>query len=145
MSEKKCDATGLVRGSLEDPSSKSRTLLHHCTFIGMPAYFWGQAGTCSPDTEAFPVARVITWRTHAQICPSDESKYTVMSAGGFSPFRETTRPLSRLTYRSLWSDSYEIQLKERKHCACWQPNGILLPNLIQATIRLSSRQTCPCA
>jgi hypothetical protein len=79
-------------------SSKSGTPLHHCTFIG------------SPDVEALSQGGC-SLKTHVQTCPSDQSRCTVMSAGGFLPHRGNARPLPRLTYRPLLSDSFSGVIK----------------------------------
>jgi hypothetical protein len=97
------------------PEFNSRTPLHYCTFSGMPVYFWEHVGTCWPDVGALSlegaVQRVNTCRTHAQTSPSDQSRYIVMSAGGFSPYRGSARPVTaEVNIPTLLEQHFQVTL-----------------------------------
>jgi hypothetical protein len=70
--------TGLMRGFL-GARFRISDAVHHCTFSGMPVYFWEQLGTRATYVGALiqrvAVRRFNTWRTHTQTSSSVQSGY----------------------------------------------------------------------
>jgi hypothetical protein len=141
------NVTGLLRGSLEDPSSnlgrryvivRSEVLLStgkKVELFRQMRELWVKGVQLEELTrEGHMPQTSLSVRTRYS--------YIVMSTGGFSPYRGAATPLPRLIYRPFLNEvSVELwtsQLREWKQCERPKTKRSLLQNLIEATFRLSA-------